>query len=80
MRDKLFIDGTWREGSGGDRIIVIDPATGDTVTEVAAGTPDDALAACDAADRAQRAWAKVAPRDRSEVLRNCWATLVEHTD
>ncbi len=80
MRNQLFIDGSWRDGSGGDRIVVIDPATAEPVTEVAAGTPDDAVAACDAADRAQRSWAKVGPRERSEVLRNCWATLVEHTD
>ncbi len=80
MRNQLFIDGTWREGSGGERIVVVDPATGDAIAEVAAGTPDDAVTACDVADRAQRSWARVAPRERSEVLRRCWSTLIEHTD
>jgi succinate-semialdehyde dehydrogenase/glutarate-semialdehyde dehydrogenase len=50
------------------------------VAEVADGTASDAVAACDAAEVAQRAWARTAPRERSEVLRNCWKVLIEHTD
>ncbi len=80
MRNQLFIDGTWLDGSDGERFTVLDPATGEAIAEVAAGTPADAVAACDVADRAQRAWAGVAPRERSEVLRRCWSTLLDHTD
>ena len=80
MYRQLFIDGCWRDGSEGERIEVDDPATGDVIAEVAGGTPADALAACDAAERAQKAWAKVAPRERSEVLRSCWSTLIAHAD
>ena len=47
---------------------------------MASGTPADAHAACDAAAGAQKSWAAAAPRHRSEVLRACWQTLVEHTD
>ena len=39
MRNQLFIDGTWHEGSDGERFTVLDPATGDAIAEVAAGTP-----------------------------------------
>jgi succinate-semialdehyde dehydrogenase / glutarate-semialdehyde dehydrogenase len=80
MQTQLFIDGQWRDGSTGMSIEVFDPATGDVVAQVAAGTPEDATAACDAADRAQRKWAKVAPRERSEILRRCWEILLEHRD
>jgi succinate-semialdehyde dehydrogenase/glutarate-semialdehyde dehydrogenase len=80
MYRQLFIDGDWRDGSEGARIEVDDPATGDVIAEVAGGTPADAIAACDAAERAQKSWAKVAPRERSEVLRTCWQTLIAHTD
>jgi succinate-semialdehyde dehydrogenase/glutarate-semialdehyde dehydrogenase len=80
MRTELLIGGTWRQGSSDGRIAVTDPATGDQVAEVADGTPSDAVAACDAAEEAQSRWAATAPRERSEILRSCWETLVEHTD
>ena len=80
MSTELLIGGSWREGSSGGRIAVVDPATEATIAEIADGTPDDALAACDAAATAQVAWAATSPRERSEILRNCWATLLEHSD
>jgi succinate-semialdehyde dehydrogenase/glutarate-semialdehyde dehydrogenase len=80
MRTQLLIGGEWRQGSDDGRIDVLDPATDEQVAEVADGTAKDAQAACDSADAAQQAWAKVAPRERSEVLRNCWKVLLDHTD
>jgi succinate-semialdehyde dehydrogenase/glutarate-semialdehyde dehydrogenase len=80
MRNELLIGGVWRQGSEDGRIAVLDPATDEVVTEVADGTPADAIAACDAAEAAQVKWAATAPRVRSEVLRSCWQTLVDHTD
>lgn len=80
MKTDLLIGGEWRAGASGERIDVYDPATGEVVDAVAAGTPDDATAAVDAAAAAQPAWAATAPRVRSEILRNCWQTMVEHSD
>ncbi|MEJ6490738.1 aldehyde dehydrogenase family protein [Leucobacter sp. USCH14] len=48
---------------------VINPATGDAVTEIAHLDVDATDAAIDAAARAQRDWAAVAPVDRARVLR-----------
>jgi succinate-semialdehyde dehydrogenase / glutarate-semialdehyde dehydrogenase len=80
MRNQLLIGGRWSDGSTGLRIQVLDPATGDELTTVAAGTPADAHAACEAAAQAQRGWAATAPRVKSEVLRACWQNLVDHTE
>ena len=80
MRSELLIGGTWRQGSSDGRIAVMDPATDEQIAEVADGTPTDALAACDAAEAAQVKWAATAPRERSEILRNCWQIMVDHTD
>ena len=80
MRSELLIGGQWRQGSEDGRIVVLDPATDEPVAEVADGTPADAIAACDAAEAAQVAWAATAPRVRSEILRNCWQTMIDHTD
>ena len=76
----LYIGGEWRTAEHGDQFPVINPASGDEVEQVAAGTPADAIAACDAAALAQQAWAGEAPRTRSEILRACWQILVDHTD
>ena len=78
MQTQMLIDGTWRDGDAG-RIEVLDPATGDGIADVAAGTAADALAACDAAEAAQRRWAATAPRVRSEILRACYLTMLEHS-
>ncbi len=80
MRTELFIDGEWRSGSDGGHIDVHDPASGEVIAEVADGTPADALAACDAAEAAQAGWAARAPRERAEILRAGWQTMVDHTD
>lgn len=80
MQTKLFIGGEWRDGSTGATVAVINPATGENIAEVAVATPDDATAACEAADVAQRAWATVAPRDKAEILRRCWELMMEHQD
>ncbi|NOX28753.1 MAG: NAD-dependent succinate-semialdehyde dehydrogenase [Actinobacteria bacterium] len=80
MQDQILIGGKWLDGAGGDRISVTDPATGKEVATVAAGTPADATAAVDAAAIAQKQWAQTPPRERAEILRNCWSTLLAHSD
>ena len=78
MQTQMLIDGRWSDGP--DRITVSNPATGEAIATVAAGGPAEATAAVDAADGAQKQWAATAPRARSEILRSCWQTLVDHTD
>ena len=78
MRTQLFIDGEWRAGSTGAVTAVRNPATGESIADVALATAADATAACAAADRAQREWATVAPRERAEILRRGWQALMDH--
>lgn len=68
----LFVDGTWRAAASGHTFDVLDPATGDQLARVADAGPDDGRAALEAADRAQRGWARTAPRDRAELLRRAF--------
>src|SRR5215212_6959324 len=72
----LFIGGEWRDASGGATLAVEDPSTGETLCEVADATPDDAMAALDAACAAQAEWAATAPRERGEVLRGAYEAVV----
>lgn len=80
MQTNLLIGGNWREGSKGDRISVVNPATGEEIASVAAGTAGDATAACNAAAAAQKGWAATPPRVRGEVLRRAWELMMAHQD
>ncbi len=76
----LLIDGQWRPASGSGRLGVEDPATGQTLIEVADGTPADAMDALGAAAGKQAEWAAHAPRERGEILRRAYEAIVERTD
>jgi succinate-semialdehyde dehydrogenase / glutarate-semialdehyde dehydrogenase len=76
----LLIGGAWREAEGGGRFGVEDPATGETLREVADARAGDAAAALDAAAGAGAAWAATAPRERGEILRRAFETIAARTD
>ena len=77
---QLFIGGEWRDASGGDTLEVEDPSTGETLTSVADATPEDAKAALDACCAAQEEWAAHPPRERGEILRRAFETLIARQD
>jgi succinate-semialdehyde dehydrogenase / glutarate-semialdehyde dehydrogenase len=78
--NQLFIGGEWRDASGGATLGVEDPATGETFTEVADASPEDARAALDAACAVQAEWAAHPPRERGEILRRAWEKITERAD
>ncbi|WP_312677584.1 aldehyde dehydrogenase family protein, partial [Microbacterium sp.] len=75
----LFIGGTWQDGGAGT-FPVADPATGNTLVEIADATPEDGIRALDAAVAAQDAWAATPPRTRSDILRRAFDLLTERAD
>jgi succinate-semialdehyde dehydrogenase / glutarate-semialdehyde dehydrogenase len=76
---KLLIGGDWVDGAEGT-LPVEDPATEETLTEVADASPDDAVKALDAAVEAQKDWQSTPPRDRGEILRRAWEEITERAD
>ena len=80
VQKKLFIGGEWRDATGGGTLAVIDPATEEPLCEVADGTPEDAMAALDAAVETQKEWAGSAPNDRAGVLWKAFELLTERAD
>ena len=69
VNKQLFIGGEWRDASGGGTLAVEDPSTAEPLCEIADSTPEDAVAALDAASEMQDEWGKTAPRERGEILR-----------
>ena len=76
----LYIGGEWRASSGGGTLPVEDPATGETLVEVADAQVGDALAALTAAADKQAEWGASAPRDRAEILRGAYEAIVAQTN
>ena len=77
---QLLIGGTWVDGSKRTTFPVEDPATGETIAEVADATPDDALAALGAAHDAQAEWGEHPPRERGEILRRAYEVMMDRLD
>lgn len=80
VRRELFIAGEWQPAADGGAFPVTDPATGEVIAEVAAGTPTDAVAAVAAAADAAPGWAATAPRARGEILRRTFEAMTAERD
>src|SRR6185437_12074063 len=74
----LWIGGEEREGKS--TFNVLDPSDDQVLTAVADATPDDAIAALDAACAVQAEWAATPARERGEVLRSVFDNIIAHTD
>jgi succinate-semialdehyde dehydrogenase / glutarate-semialdehyde dehydrogenase len=77
---ELFIAGAWRPAASGATLAVEDPATGETLCEIADAGEDDALAALTAAADAQGEWGAHPPRERGEILRRAFEMIAERSD
>jgi succinate-semialdehyde dehydrogenase/glutarate-semialdehyde dehydrogenase len=77
---RLYIGGEWRDAGGGATFAVEDPSTGEVLTQVADGTPEDGMAALDAAVAAQADWAAQPPRERGEILRRAFEAINGRAD
>jgi succinate-semialdehyde dehydrogenase/glutarate-semialdehyde dehydrogenase len=80
MQTELFIGGQWRPASDGATFPIIDPSTEQTIAEVSSATVDDVTDAVAIAAAAGEEWARCAPRERAEILRNAWELLTKRKD
>src|SRR5690348_100699 len=80
VKPQLYIGGEWRDGGEGNTIEVEDPATGETLIEVADATVDDAKAALSAAHETFQEWRDHPPRERGDILRRAYDVITERTD
>src|SRR5699024_83391 len=77
---KLWIGGAWRDAESDARFDVEDPATGETLAQVADASAADGQRALDAAVAVQDDWAATSPRERGEVLRRAFELVGQHSD
>lgn len=77
---QMYIDGAFTQGSGTGRVEVENPADESIIATVPEGTPEDAIAALEAAKRAQPGWAALPANDRGEMVKALAAAVLAQTD
>ncbi|OGH56247.1 MAG: methylmalonate-semialdehyde dehydrogenase (acylating) [Candidatus Lindowbacteria bacterium RIFCSPLOWO2_12_FULL_62_27] len=75
-----FIGGNWEPSASFDRRKIVDPATGDLLTECPAATPEEVHKAVDAASHAFPEWSRTSVKDRVQYLFKFNALIGEHMD
>ncbi len=77
---ETLIGGTFRPARAGKTLPVEDPATQERLVDVADAGAEDAVAALDAAVRAQDSWARTSSRERAELLRRVFDAMITKTE
>jgi len=78
---QLFLDGAYRPASSGRKTNLINPATEQSLADVAAADAADVNAAVESAQRAwESGWRDMAPGKRTEILFNVARKLREHIE
>ncbi|HCV28162.1 MAG TPA: betaine-aldehyde dehydrogenase [Dehalococcoidia bacterium] len=81
IQTRLFVDGQWVEGSSGETIPVINPATGVALAEVQKAAPQDICAAIAAARKAfDGTWGPMNPAERSTWLRKVGDAILQNQE
>jgi 1-pyrroline dehydrogenase len=75
-----LVGGEWVGAVDGGTAEVINPATGDTISEVPQGTQADVDRAVEAAKKAWPEWRESTPAERAEILLKLADLIDEHTD
>jgi lactaldehyde dehydrogenase/glycolaldehyde dehydrogenase len=76
----MFIDGRWTSGASSARTEVENPANQRVIATVPEGTADDAVAALEAARRAQPAWAALPAIERGRLVAALADAVRAHAD
>ncbi|MEB2336931.1 MAG: NAD-dependent succinate-semialdehyde dehydrogenase [Burkholderiales bacterium] len=75
-----FIDGKWVDADAGGRFAVTNPASGETIAEVADMGAAETRRAIEAAQRALPGWRAKPAKDRAAVLRKWYELILAHAE
>lgn len=77
---QIFVDGQWRDSSGGERLKVVNPATEEVIAQVPRGTPYDVDLAAKAASAAFPDWSNTGVQQRADIFRKLAQLTRERAD
>ena len=75
LKTQAYVDGRWIDADSGETLPVLNPATGETVAEIAKCGTTETRRAIEAADKAFASWRKTTANERAAVLRK-WFDLM----
>src|SRR5438034_3802656 len=77
---RMYIDGKWVGADSGRTLAVTNPATEETLAEIAYGGRAETRRALEAAGKAMTSWMKLTPYDRGKVLKKTADIMRERAD
>jgi len=80
LKTRAFVDGAWIDADDGSTFAVTNPATGDTIAEVARCGADETHRAIAAAEKAQIEWRRKTGGERSRLLRRWFELMMENQE
>ena len=80
LRSQAYIDGKWSPADSGETFAVLNPATGDTVADVAKCGTAETRRAIEAAERALPAWQAKTAKERAVLLRKWFELMMAAKD
>lgn len=76
----LYINGEWTHSASKQMFSVYNPATGESLGEVANGTKEDTLRAIEAATEAFETWSQTTAYERAELLYKTYELMIERKE
>ncbi len=80
LKTQAYIDGEWVDADSGDTFAVFNPATGESLADVARCGTAETRRAIEAAERAQADWRRQSAKQRAAVLRRWHALMLVHQE
>jgi succinate-semialdehyde dehydrogenase/glutarate-semialdehyde dehydrogenase len=80
FRQAAFVGGVWIGSNSSNAIVVNNPATGETIGSVPRLGAVETKAAIDAANIAQKSWAKCTAKERAAILRRWFDLMIENKE
>jgi succinate-semialdehyde dehydrogenase/glutarate-semialdehyde dehydrogenase len=80
LKTQAYVDGKWIDADSGETLAVINPATGDTIAEIAKCGTAETRRAIEAAERAQKEWRTRTAKERAAVLRKWFTLMLENVE
>lgn len=77
---KQYINGSWRDGGSRNKLVNVDPYSGEELASMKIGTIEDVDQAYNASFRSQKEWAHVNAYKKRAILENAVAYIEQHEE
>ena len=80
LKTQAYVDGQWIDADSGETHPVTNPATGETIAEIAKCGTAETRRAIEAAELAQKRWRQTTAKERAAILRNWFNLMMQHQE